>query len=205
MPHTARRLLLPLAAAAALALAGCTAAGPDVAPVDVGDAPVEATLPGTTLSVGDTAWVKVPAASGDTELVGATVLSMDPLAPEKIDGYAEKAELSSRHPFAIVVQYTWTPVSEYDSTTRTVPLIPIEADGSFAGWLANDVGNVAMGDADACGLSLPEPKDGTALECWVALTTGADLGGVEFNGTSRTATFPDEDHPYAEQPVTWKP
>lgn len=205
MPRTARRLLLPLVAAAALALAGCAAAGPDVSPVEVGDAPTEATAPGTTLSVGDTAWVKVPAASGDTELVGATVLSMDPLDPESIDGYMDKAELSSRHPFAIVVQYTWTPVSEYDSTTRSVPLIPIEADGSFAGWLANDMGNVGMGDADACGLSLPEPKDGTALECWVALTTGSDLGGVEFNGTSRNDTFPDEEHPYAGQPVTWKP
>lgn len=204
MPRTACRYLLPVLAAAALSPTGCTA-GPDVSPVDVGDAPAEATPPGDALSVGDTAWVKVPAASGDTELVGATVLSMDPLDPERIDGFSEKAELSSRHPFAIVVQYTWTPVSENDSTPRAVPLLPLESDGTFAGWLANDIGNVAMGDADACGLTLPEPEDGTALECWVALTTGPDLGGVEFNGTSRNDTFPDEEHPYAEQPVTWKP
>jgi hypothetical protein len=204
MPRNVRRAILPLLAATGLCLAGCSAAA-DVSVVEVGDPPAEATLPGTALSIGDTGWVKVPGASGEEELVGATVLSMDPIDSERIEGFAQTAEVASRHPFAIVVQYTWTPVSEFDSTPRTVPLLPLESDGSFAGWLANDVGNVAMGDADACGLTLPEPKDGTALECWVALTTGPDLGGVEFNGTSRNATFPDEDHPYAEQPVVWKP
>lgn len=204
MPRTAHRLLAPALAVAALCLAGCTAA-PDVSAVEVDAPPAEATPPGTELPVGGTAWVKVPAASGEDELVGATVLSMDPIDPDRIEGFARTAELESRHPFAIVVQYTWTPLSEHDSVPRTVPLIPFETDGSFAGWLANDIGNIAMGDADACGLTLPEPKDGTALECWVALTTGTELGGVEFNGTSRTATVQDTEHPYAQQPVTWRP
>ena len=185
-----------------MTLAACSPS-PDLETVSVPDAPASPTEPGATLAIGETAWIAQEGAGGE-ELIGTTVREISELDPADIEGYADDPELAAFNPYAVVVQFDWEPVSEFDSQTREVPVLPITADGELAQWLANDMGNVAMGDADACGMRLPEPTAGSALTCFVALGSGADVVGAEYNGTSRDDFAVDEEHPFAGAPITWR-
>lgn len=200
-----RRLAPLLAVPLAVILAACGAAAPSVQPTSVGAPPAEATALGTALKIGETAWITRDSSDGAGELIGTTVRQVSAIDPASIKGFSDDAKLSGFTPYAVVVQYDWAAASEFDKTLRDVPVLPITADGEIAKWLANDMGNVAMGDADACGLTLPEPTAGTALTCFVALSDGAEVVGAEYNGTSRGDFSIDKTHPYAQQPITWRP
>lgn len=120
--------------------------------------------------------------------------------PDSIDGFADDPELSGLTPYAVITQY------DFEGGTNYIDVIPIDESGETVGWLADSVGNTAQGDADACGIALPELEisDGVELECFVALGDGAPVVGAVYNGSSRSSTFADDSHPFAAAPITWR-
>ncbi len=204
--HTIRALTLTTVGITLLALAGCSAPAPEFEPVQVGSASAEETPPGTELAIGETAWLLPESGDGSGMLVGATVREIRKLDPAKIPDFEDNSEFDGYTPFAVVVQYDWTPASDVDGRILSIPVLPIGDDGQLKEWVANSIGNIAMGDAKACGIVLPafESGSGVALECFVALSKSGPVVGAVYNGTSRNSTFVDTDHLYAETPITWR-
>ena len=133
-------------------------------------------------------------------MVGTTVREVRELDPSSIEGFEDEPDFAGMTPYAIVTQF------DYDGGTSYIDVLPIDESGETAGWVANSIGNTAMGDADACGIVLPEEDSQSIaeLECFVALADGSPVVGAVYNGTPRTATFPIEDHPFAAAPITWR-
>jgi hypothetical protein len=202
--HRRRLLVLTALATAALAMAGCSSVA-SLSPTPVPSPPASPTAPGTTYPLGGTAWVEMAAPGGGTELVGASVREIAELDPADIEGFLDDPDLAVTTPYAIVVQYDWTPASDFDTQSRAVPILPITENGEIAQWLSRDIGNVAMGDADACGKTFDPPADGTVIGCFVGLSTGGrPIIGAVYNGTSRADFALDQTHPYARMPITWR-
>lgn len=205
---TRRRAAVPALALAlaGLLLSGCSGAAPEFAPTPVGEPPSEPTAAGATLGLGETAWILDDAEGASGELVGTTVREIRELDPAAIDGFEDEPDFAGYTPYAVVVQYNWPIAGEKDLQNLDVPVLPIDETGEITRWLANDIGNVAMGDADACGIALPEPVAGSGenLECFVALSNTGPVAGAVYNGTDRGDVFLDEDHPFAATPITWR-
>lgn len=181
----------------AIGISGCAGEPePEFEIIDMGAAPSEPTPPGTSLAIGDTAWIL----EDDTaEIVGATVREVRELDPESIEGFTDDPELADLIPYAIVTQL------DAPSGSAGIDVLPIDESGEITGWLGSTIGNAPMGDANACGITLPDPTDSLVqLECFVALSDGAPIVGAVYNGTSRSALFADDQHPYAAAPITWR-
>ncbi|WP_345800953.1 hypothetical protein AAIB33_16015 [Microbacterium sp. AZCO] len=192
--------LLPaatVALAAGLALAACSSpseAEPEYDVIDVGSAPAEATAPGTTLKIGETAWI-LDEDSG--QLVGTTVREVRELDPDAIEGFADNDDFAGYTPYAVVTQSDADQVSPID-------VLPIDEAGETTSWMGSTIGNAAMGDADACGIALPESTSTVSLQCFVALSKTGPVVGAVYNGSERDDFFADSDHPFAATPITWR-
>lgn len=197
MRRPIRRLSAVLATAVTvLALTACAGEpAPELEPVDVGEAPAEATPAGTTLGIGETAWILD---EEDGELVAVTVREVRELDPESIEGFADDPQFSGQTPYAVITQYD-------ASAGTSVGVLPIDETGELVGWVAADVGNTAGADA-GCGIPLPEQDtiNGIEFECVVALADGAPVVGAVYNGSNRSDFTLDESHPFAATPLTWR-
>ena len=194
-----------IAAIGVIALSGCTAGEPAMEPIDVGPISSEATAPGTTLGLGDTAWVWDEGSGTAGEMIGVTVLEVNKIDPASIEGYSDNPEFTGYTPYGIVTQYSWTPASEFDGREIEIDVLPVTADGTLGGWVANSVGNIALGSPDACGVNLPPFKSGSGvnLTCFVGLSKTDPIAGAVYNGTDRNAMLVSETHPFAAEPITW--
>lgn len=192
-------------ALSAIALTGCSAGGPEIATINVGKIASEPTPPGTLLSLGDTAWIEDNASGATGEMVGVSVLEVNEIDPASIEGFSANAEFTGYTPYGVITQYSWTPASEVDGRKIEIDVLPITADGTLGGWVANDIGNIAIGSPDACGVKLPEFKSGSGVNvtCFVALSKGDPIAGAIYNGTDRNAISVDQSHPFAADSITW--
>lgn len=204
-PGLTAAISLSVAMLAVAGLSGCASSEPAMEPVDVGAIASEPTTPGTTLGLGETAWIVDDADGATGEMVGVTVLEVNKIDPASIEGFSDNPEFTGYTPYGIVTQYSWTPASEVDGRKIEIDLLPITADGTLGGWVANDIGNIALGSPDACGVNLPEFKSGAGVNhtCFVGLSKTEPIAGAVYNGTDRNALSVDESHPFAAEPVTW--
>lgn len=203
---TRLRALCALGVIAALTvLPGCAGnfgAKAEFTPVDVGTIPTEATKPGTTLALGETAWIHEDDKAG---MIGVTVREIRELDPAKIQDFVGNPEFDGTKPYAVVTQFNWNPASKTETQLRSVALLPVQEDGHFASWMAHELVGVDLGDADACNIALPkvERGSGVGFECFVALGESAPVVGAEYNGSPRNQDPPIEDHPFAADPILW--
>lgn len=187
------------------ALSGCTAGEPAMEPIDVGQISSDATAPGTTLGLGDTAWIWDEGSGTAGEMIGVTVLEVNKIDPASIEGYSDNPEFTGYTPYGIVTQYSWKPASDFDGRKIEIDVLPVTADGTLGGWVANSVGNIALGSPDACGVNLPAFKSGSGvnLTCFVGLSNTGPIAGAVYHGTDRNAMLVTETHPFAAEPITW--
>lgn len=190
---------------AVAALSGCAAGEPAMEPIDVGEIASDATAPGTTLALGDTAWIWDEGSGTAGEMFGVTVLEVNKIDPATIKGFSDNPEFTGYTPYGVVTQYSWKPASEFDGRKIEIDVLPVTADGTLGGWVANNVGNIALGSPDVCGVKLPEFKSGSGvnLTCFVGLSKTDPIAGAVYNGTDRNAVFATDDHPFAAEPITW--
>lgn len=203
MRRAMRIAIVAAGVATALMLAGCTGAStPVLEPTPVGAAAATVTAGGTALTLGETAWIKDDGQGGSGSLVGTTVREVRRLDRAAVEGLASNAALAAYTPYGIVVQFDYPP----DTANVAIEVLPIVSSGEVTQWMALKTGQPTLGDGDACGIPLADPGNGTALECFVALSTEADgpVVGAIYNGSTRAATFIDDRHPYAHTPITWR-
>jgi len=198
-----RRLARALVAAGALALvAGCAPQNPAITglePVEFPD-PV-AVEPGTTLALGEPAWVEQSSA-GETYLLGVAVLDIVEGEPWIWKNFTNTDELLDYTPFFVIVQRQWVAVDEkYD-----ISLYPVLSDGSPGFLMETDtMGSINPATCDALDLGLPRLDDPfQRLDCMLtAAPVGMSVTGVVYDGTFPRESGNVDPTAYLDAPVSW--
>lgn len=160
----------------------------DVELVDFGE-PGEITPTGTTLAMGEPAWLDNVTTYYDEEekeqtvegKIGASLLEIRPLDASMFERFDNAEEFAGYTPYAMVMQFEWTYTVPEGERPGGVDLFPLKEDGSDAEYLTS---GYLYGPTNECGLDLPEydEETNTAVTCIVGLSQDLPITSAEFNG-----------------------
>lgn len=236
--RTSRHLVIATALGACLALAGCgsatdTDAGAepqagsaeetgaegsttqdapevDVAAVDFGD-PGE-TAPGTTVALGEPAWVTTSVTpSGASEAVevdlGLSLLEVREGSTDIWAGWENAEEFAAFTPYLMVLQYAYPDGLPEGVDEPPAPAIfPLLEDGSGASFIESQNFGLGTGASDECGLVLQgwDPETNTLVMCVVGLSDAGPITGGLFNGDEWSGFVQGMNQTYGSDPILWQ-
>lgn len=167
--------------------------------------PGAATAPGTTVAIGQPAWLPMPDAT-DT-LVGTSVLKIVEGDNTYFERYENAADFAADTPTFVVLQFEY-PDAATAEEGEFPPLFPILADGSDASWMPA-MGGFSISGApglNMCPLVLPlnDPESTTRIGCMVTMGQGQAVTGMDYVGESYSAIIANDELGYFSSPVTFR-
>lgn len=182
----------------------------DVEAVDLGE-PGE-TDPGSTLALGEPAWVTssvtVPDADEPVAVpLGLSLLQISEGDPGIWADWDNAEEFDGYTPYLLVLQYVF-PEGLPDGVEEppTPAIFPILEDGTGAGFIQATTYGIGGGASDECGYQLQgwDPATSTLVMCAVGLSDGGPVTGGLFNGDAWSAVVTGMDEVYGSAPIVWE-
>ncbi|WP_420113690.1 hypothetical protein [Pseudactinotalea sp.] len=229
--RTARPLALAAVLGASLVLAGCSGGSENTSDGGGGTSPEETTQeapefdveaidlgepgetePGTTLALGEPAWVTTQVTPSDSDTaedvqMGLTLLDITEGSTDIWAGWETEDEFEGYTPYLMVLQYSYPDGLPEGVESPPAPAIfPLLEDGSGASFIEAQNFGMGAGASDVCGYTLQgwDPETNTNVVCAVGLSDAGPITGGLFNGDNWSGILQGWDETYGNSPIIWE-
>lgn len=182
----------------------------DVEAVDLGE-PGE-TEPGSTIAIGEAAWVTTDVTPSDAEdpvevPLGLSLLQITEGDPSIWADWDNADEFEGYTPYLMVLQYVYPEGLPDGVEEPPAPAIfPLLEDGKGASFIEAQNYGMGAGASDECGYVLQgwDPETNTLVMCAVGLSDAGEITGGLFNGDSWSGYVQGLDPTYGDAPIIWE-
>lgn len=182
----------------------------DVEAIDFGE-PGE-TPPGTTVALGEPAWVVTQVTPADAEdtvdlRVGLSLIDIAEGSTDIWAGWENEDEFAGFTPYLMVLQYVYPDgLPEGVEEPKAPAIFPLLEDGSGASFIEAQNFGMGAGASDVCGYQLQgwDPETNTLVVCAVGLSDAGPVTGGLFNGDSWSGFVQGLDQVYGDANILWQ-